>query len=103
MHAACPWTDQKPSPSGVCSVGSCQRTGAIDRSRVNTSCGKPSAKRSRSVRSTPAGIFAMRHDVIFGRMPNLEDYKDDFRGYNAAVVEEFRANAGHVTGMFENA
>ena len=36
-------------------------------------------------------------------MPNLEDYKDDFRGYNAAVVDEFRKNGGHVTGMFERA
>jgi deazaflavin-dependent oxidoreductase (nitroreductase family) len=36
-------------------------------------------------------------------MPNLEDYKDDFPGYNAAVVEEFRTNGGQVTGMFEGA
>jgi deazaflavin-dependent oxidoreductase (nitroreductase family) len=36
-------------------------------------------------------------------MPNLEDYKDDFPGYNAAVVDEFRANGGHVTGMFAGA
>jgi len=36
-------------------------------------------------------------------MPNLEDYKDDFQGYNAALIDEFRNNGGHVTGMFENA
>src|SRR5262249_35715041 len=103
MHAPWPWTDQNPSPSGVCSVGSCHRTGAIDRSRVNTSWGNPAAKRSRSVRSTPAGILAMARDVIFARMPNLEDYQDDFAGYNAAVVDEFRQNGGRVTGMFEHA
>src|SRR5262249_9430008 len=103
MHAACPWTDQKPSPSGVCTVGSCHRTGAIARSRANTSCGKPPAKRSRSVRSTSPGILAMRGDVTFLHMPDLEDYKGDFRAYNAAVVDEFRNNRGQVTGMFEHA
>jgi deazaflavin-dependent oxidoreductase (nitroreductase family) len=36
-------------------------------------------------------------------MPNLEDYKDDFAGYNAAVIDEFRNNGGNVTGMFEGA
>src|SRR5436190_5306714 len=35
-------------------------------------------------------------------MPNLEDYKD-FRDYNRAVVDEFRANHGRVTGMFAGA
>ncbi len=32
-------------------------------------------------------------------MPNIEDYSD-FREYNRALVEEFRANGGRVTGMF---
>jgi deazaflavin-dependent oxidoreductase (nitroreductase family) len=36
-------------------------------------------------------------------MPNLEDYADDFRAYNAAVVDEFRKNRGQVTGMFAGA
>jgi deazaflavin-dependent oxidoreductase (nitroreductase family) len=36
-------------------------------------------------------------------MPNLEDFSGDFRAYNQAVVEEFRRNHGHVTGMFAGA
>ncbi|MCU1465569.1 MAG: nitroreductase family deazaflavin-dependent oxidoreductase [Actinomycetia bacterium] len=36
-------------------------------------------------------------------MPNIEDFKDDFRGFNGAVVEEFRNNGGQVTGMFAGA
>jgi deazaflavin-dependent oxidoreductase (nitroreductase family) len=36
-------------------------------------------------------------------MPNLEDYPNDFQGYNAAVVDEFRKNGGEVTGMFAGA
>ena len=35
-------------------------------------------------------------------MPNLDDYPNDFKGYNAALIDEFRNNGGHVTGMFEN-
>jgi hypothetical protein len=42
----------------------------------------------------------MRGDVSVTRMPNLEDYPDDFKGYNAALIDEFRNNGGHVTGMF---
>jgi deazaflavin-dependent oxidoreductase (nitroreductase family) len=34
-------------------------------------------------------------------MPNLEDFPNDFAGYNRAVIEEFRTNGGKVTGMFE--
>ena len=50
-------TDQKPSPSGVCAVGSCQNTGATRRWTAKTSCGKPAAKLSRSVRSaSPSGF-----------------------------------------------
>ena len=45
-------TDQKPSSSGVFSVGSCQYTGASRRWRAKMSCGNPLAKLSRSVRST---------------------------------------------------
>lgn len=33
-------------------------------------------------------------------MPNLDDFPNDFRGYNRALIEEFRANRGQVTGMF---
>ena len=47
-------TTQNPTPSGVCSVGSCHQTGASRRSRQKTSCGNPAANRSRSVRSTSA-------------------------------------------------
>ncbi|MDQ1434063.1 MAG: hypothetical protein QOF59_879 [Actinomycetota bacterium] len=36
-------------------------------------------------------------------MPNIEDFKDDFRGFNDALVEEFRNNGGKVTGMFGDA
>ena len=36
-------------------------------------------------------------------MPNIEDFKDDFRGFNDALVEEFRTNGGKVTGMFGGA
>jgi deazaflavin-dependent oxidoreductase (nitroreductase family) len=34
-------------------------------------------------------------------MPNLEDYPNDFKGYNTALIDEFRTNGGRVTGMFE--
>jgi deazaflavin-dependent oxidoreductase (nitroreductase family) len=34
-------------------------------------------------------------------MPKLEDYPNDFRAYNAALIDEFRQNGGRVTGMFE--
>jgi deazaflavin-dependent oxidoreductase (nitroreductase family) len=33
-------------------------------------------------------------------MPNLEDFNGDFSAFNAALIDEFRANAGQVTGMF---
>ena len=33
-------------------------------------------------------------------MPNLEDYPNDFKAYNRALVDEFRDNGGAVTGMF---
>jgi deazaflavin-dependent oxidoreductase (nitroreductase family) len=36
-------------------------------------------------------------------MPNLEDFKDDFKGFNDALIEEFRTNGGQVTGMFGGA
>ena len=36
-------------------------------------------------------------------MPNLEDFPNDFAGYNRALIEEFRTNGGKVTGMFEGA
>src|SRR5437868_8872910 len=85
-------------------VGSCHMTGAARRSSVKTSCGKPFAKRSRSVRSMPApfGISATDRTLTAG-MPNLEDFAGDFRAYNQAVVDEFRDNRGQVTGMFAGA
>jgi deazaflavin-dependent oxidoreductase (nitroreductase family) len=36
-------------------------------------------------------------------MPNIEDFKDDFKGFNNAVIDEFRNNGGQVTGMFAGA
>ena len=36
-------------------------------------------------------------------MPKLEDFPNDFAGYNRAVVDEFRSNGGKVTGMFQGA
>ena len=36
-------------------------------------------------------------------MPNLEDFKDDFKGFNNAVIDEFRNNGGQVTGPFAGA
>ena len=36
-------------------------------------------------------------------MPNLEDFPNDFAGYNRALVEEFRTNGGKVTGIFGGA
>ena len=33
-------------------------------------------------------------------MPNLEDFNNDFAAFNQALIEEFRNNAGQVTGMF---
>ena len=36
-------------------------------------------------------------------MPNLEDFNNDFNAFNAALVDEFRQNGGHVTGMFGGA
>src|SRR5882762_11278160 len=51
-------TDQKPSPSGVLSVGSCQYTGASRRCTSKSECGKPEAKLSRSVKSIPESVPA---------------------------------------------
>ncbi len=36
-------------------------------------------------------------------MPNLEDFANDFAAYNRALIDEFRANGGKVTGMFAGA
>jgi deazaflavin-dependent oxidoreductase (nitroreductase family) len=36
-------------------------------------------------------------------MPNLEDFNNDFKAFNAAVIDEFRSNRGEVTGMFAGA
>lgn len=36
-------------------------------------------------------------------MPNIEDFNNDFNAFNQALIEEFRANAGRVTGMFGGA
>jgi deazaflavin-dependent oxidoreductase (nitroreductase family) len=36
-------------------------------------------------------------------MPDLADFPNDFLGYNRAVIAEFRANHGQVTGMFAGA
>ena len=51
-------TDQKPSPSGVCSVGPCQNTGAARRWISNKRWGNPSAKLSRSVKSISANSLS---------------------------------------------
>src|SRR5258705_12940374 len=58
-------TDQKPSPSGVLSVGSCQYTGASRRCTSKRSCGKPLAKLSRSVKSTPARVTELPPTCIW--------------------------------------
>ncbi len=36
-------------------------------------------------------------------MPNLEDFNGDFSAFNQALIDEFRVNAGQVTGMFAGA
>ena len=36
-------------------------------------------------------------------MPNIEDFNNDFAAFNVALIEEFRTNAGQVTGMFAGA
>jgi deazaflavin-dependent oxidoreductase (nitroreductase family) len=36
-------------------------------------------------------------------MPKLEDFNGDFAAFNQALVDEFRANDGKVTGMFSGA
>ena len=36
-------------------------------------------------------------------MPNLEDFNGDFAAFNRALIDEFRANQGQVTGMFGGA
>jgi deazaflavin-dependent oxidoreductase (nitroreductase family) len=36
-------------------------------------------------------------------MPNLEDFNGDFAAFNNALIDEFRANKGQVTGMFGGA
>ena len=36
-------------------------------------------------------------------MPRLEDFNGDFAAFNQALVDEFRANEGKVTGMFAGA
>ena len=46
---------------------------------------------------------AHERDSTVPMMPNLEDYPNDFKGYNRAVVDEFRDNHGKVTGIFANA
>ena len=36
-------------------------------------------------------------------MPDINDFKDDFNAFNQALIEEFRANGGTVTGIFAGA
>jgi len=36
-------------------------------------------------------------------VPNIEDFPNDFAGFNRAVIAEFRANRGKVTGLFAEA
>lgn len=36
-------------------------------------------------------------------MPNLEEFNGDFAAFNNALIDEFRANGGKVTGMFGGA
>jgi deazaflavin-dependent oxidoreductase (nitroreductase family) len=36
-------------------------------------------------------------------MPNIEDFNGDFNAFNQALIDEFRSNAGQVTGMFGGA
>ncbi len=36
-------------------------------------------------------------------MPNLEDFPNDFEAYNRALVDEFPASGGKVSGQFEHA
>jgi deazaflavin-dependent oxidoreductase (nitroreductase family) len=50
-----------------------------------------------------AGTVRELADGTLGRVPNIADYPNDFKGYNQAVIDEFRANGGKVTGMFERA
>ncbi len=49
-----------------------------------------------------SGIPAARSTFIV-HMPNLEDFNNDFKAFNAAVIDEFRDNGGKVTGMFAGA
>ena len=58
-------TTQKPSPSGVRAVGSCQETGSWSRSQRNRSCGNPPRNVSSSDRSI--GV-ASRHGSRGGRV-----------------------------------
>jgi deazaflavin-dependent oxidoreductase (nitroreductase family) len=55
------------------------------------------------VRSISAGISAPRLDVSLGHMPNIDDFNNDFNAFNEALIDEFRSNAGTVTGMFGGA
>jgi deazaflavin-dependent oxidoreductase (nitroreductase family) len=50
----------------------------------------------------PRGPSSTDTKLLSHAVPNIEDYTD-FRDYNRALIEEFRANHGKVTGMFENA
>jgi deazaflavin-dependent oxidoreductase (nitroreductase family) len=36
-------------------------------------------------------------------MPDIEDFNGDFNAFNQALIDEFRNNAGKVTGMFGGA
>src|SRR5690349_18722939 len=96
--SACVATDQNPSPPGVCTVGGCQYTGASRRCTTNTSCGNPSAKLSRSVRSTSASRttrtygepqlqvnVAARHARTEGVAGQGIGAPSDYRGANAAT------------------
>jgi deazaflavin-dependent oxidoreductase (nitroreductase family) len=49
-----------------------------------------------------SGICAT-NSTFTSAMPNIEDFKDDFKGFNNAVIDEFRSNGGQVTGMFAGA
>jgi deazaflavin-dependent oxidoreductase (nitroreductase family) len=51
----------------------------------------------------PSSGICATNSTLTSAMPNIEDFKDDFRGFNDALVEEFRNNGGKVTGMFGDA
>ena len=108
MHSACVCTDQKPSPSGVCAVGSCHHTGARPAQRREQRRGGSRARTGRG-RSGRSRRGPRRHcRVSAGRIAagsrccttavrlTWRRRMTAVNDFNRSLIEEFRANDGKV-------